>query len=67
MRAYRENHERITEHIRGINNELNVIVPGASSAVRTGVWCVRYGLMEVEAALHGLLKAFEVLENGTDS
>jgi len=63
MQAYREQYERVIEHIRGINHVLNEIAPGASPVVRAGLWAVRYGLMEVEAALHVLLKAFETMEN----
>lgn len=64
MAGYKAKYERIVEHIRGINHELNALAPCASSVVRSGIWAVRYALKEVEEALHGLLKAFEILKNG---
>ncbi len=63
MAAYREKYERIIKTLRGTHNEINAIERGASAAVAIAIWGVRVALNAVEWSLHGLLAAFEILEN----
>ncbi len=64
MAAYREQYERIIQIIKETHNEINAMEDGAPAAVAKAIWGVRVALNAVEWAVHGLLTAFEILENG---
>lgn len=64
MAAYRAQYEQIIQTIKETHNEINAIEDGAPAAIVEAVWAVRVALNAVEWAVHGLLAAFEILENG---
>lgn len=67
MRAYKEQYEQIITTLKGTHNDINAIEDGASASVGNAIWGVRVALNAVEWAIHGLLKAFEILENGKEN
>ncbi len=67
MRAYKEQYERIITTLKGTHDDINALEDGSSEEIGNAVWGVRVALNAVEWAIHGLLKAFEILENGKEN
>lgn len=63
MDAYGKTYERIITVIKETHNEINALENGASGVIANAIWGVRVALNAVEWAVHGLLKALEILEN----